>query len=164
MNTDMESYKTFVDVFKGYLDTALTANIWFYALTGAVVSYYLKNRENARYLKFSLILPFVLGILIIVLSGAGIGQAHLIEGLMLKASGLRLEHVPAAEVLVNFFKASIGLISAVCIGLILLFIFLEDFRFKTGIVRNKWLRRCFWILFILLICGYFIWLYRRLFI
>jgi len=159
MNTDMESYKAFVDVFKGYLDTALTANIWFYALTGAVVSYYLKNKEDARYLRFSLILPFVLGILIIVLSMAGIDQAHLIEGLMIKASGITLEHVPATEVLVNFFKASIGLISVVCIGLILLFIFLEDFRLKTKIVRKKWRKRCFWSIFILLILGYFTWLY-----
>ncbi len=162
MNTDMESYKTFVEVFRGYLDTALTANIWFYALTGAIVSYYLKNREKDSYLQFSLILPFILGVLIIILSVAGIKQAYLIEGVMLKASDIKLEHVPAVEVLVNFFKASVGLISVVCISLVALFIFLGSFPLKIQIAATLKKKKWLWGVFILLIVGYFIWVYRWL--
>jgi len=131
MNPNMEIYKTFVDIFKGYLDTALTANIWFYAFTGAVVTYYLSNREGKPFLKYSLFLPFALGILLLFFSWKGIGQAHLIQGVMLKAAGdIQLVEVPAVEILVNFFWASIILISFVCISLILLFIERPRFMFR----------------------------------
>lgn len=182
MNTDIDNYKIFLEVFKGYLDTALTANIWFYTLTGAVVSYYLSNRneEKPRYyrrsrqkfvvlksnqnekkshLKFSLFLPFALGIQIIVLSIIGVGQARFIELTLKAASNIQIEYIPAVEILVNFLKASIGLISLVCIGLILLFMFLEDFPGRERIMektKNKWRRG---ILIALVIVAYYILIY-----
>ncbi len=107
--------------FKGYLDTALTANIWFYAFTGAILTYYLAHRERKQYLRYSLLLPFVLGILIIFISWKGIGQAYLIEGVMLKSAGdIQLVEVPAVNILVNFLRASIALLFLVCICLIVL--------------------------------------------
>jgi chromate transport protein ChrA len=160
MNPNIENYKIFLEVFKGYLDTALTANIWFYTLTGAVVSYYLSNRnEEKSYLKFSLFLPFVLGVQIIVLSILGIGQARFIESTLKDVSNIQLEYIPAVEILVNFLKASIGLISLVCIGLILLFMFLEDFPGRKWImeqIKNKWGRG---ILVTLIIAAYYILIY-----
>jgi Na+/alanine symporter len=132
MNPNMESYKIFVDIFKGYLDTALTANIWFYALTGAVATYYLSNKEGKPFLKFSLFLPFALGIMLLFLSYKGIRQARDIEKDMLKDVGdLPLADIPAVEILVNFFVASLILISSVCVGLVLLFFEFPKFIFKN---------------------------------
>jgi hypothetical protein len=123
MNPNIEVYKAFVDVFKGYLDTALTANIWFYALAGAIVTNYLSNQEKKRYLEYSLLLPLLLGVLIVFISLKGIGQSYLIEGMMLKEVGSDIQHfeVPAVNILVNFLIASSALISVVCVGLTMLF-------------------------------------------
>jgi hypothetical protein len=133
MSPNIEVYKAFVDVFKGYLDTALTANIWFYAVTGAIVTYYLSNREKKDYLKFSLLLPFLLGVLIVYISWKGIGQSYLIERMMLKDAGgdIQLFEVPAVNILVNFLKASISLILFVCLCLIVLFLERPKFLFRN---------------------------------
>ena len=53
MENDLANYKIFVEIYKGYLDTALTGNIWFYTLTGAVVANYLSKKEERFYLRFS---------------------------------------------------------------------------------------------------------------
>ena len=71
MNPNMESYKIIVEIFKGYLDTALMGNIWLYALTGAILTHYLTHRKESPKLKFSLVLPILLGGLIIFLSCSG---------------------------------------------------------------------------------------------
>jgi len=55
MNTALETYKIYVDILKGYLDTALMANIWFYAITGAIVANYLTNGKNKPFLKLLLL-------------------------------------------------------------------------------------------------------------
>jgi hypothetical protein len=55
-----KQYGVFVDLFKFYLDTALKANIWFYSITGAILTYYFKNASDPL-LKYSLVLPIVLG-------------------------------------------------------------------------------------------------------
>src|SRR5437588_4530559 len=111
MNPDINNYKIIVEVFKGYLDTALTANIWFYALTGAVVSYYLSNRSKKQreniYLKYSLFLPIALGGLIIYLSWQGKKQACLLESVLVRAgSDPKLDDVPSVNFLANFLDAS----------------------------------------------------------
>jgi hypothetical protein len=133
MNPNMEVYKAFVDVFKGYLDTALTANIWFYAVAGAIVTYYLSNREKKDYLKYSLLLPFLLGVLIVFISWKGIGQSYLIERIMLKDAGgdIQLFEVPAVNILVNFLRASITLIIFVCVCLVILFLERPKFLFRN---------------------------------
>jgi hypothetical protein len=122
MNTSTERYKALVEVFKGYLDTALTANIWFYAFTGAVVTYYLSNREGKPFLKFSLFIPFILGILIIVLSLKGKRRAKRLERKMLQSGGdAESNHEPPLQFLIDFLWYSVALIFLVCVCLIFLF-------------------------------------------
>jgi hypothetical protein len=151
MNPNIEIYKAFVEVFRGYLDTALTANIWFYALTGGIVSHYLSNRRKTSYLKYSLFLPFILGVLIITISLAGIRQAYLIEAMMLKDAGnIKLEHVPAVEVLVNFLKSSVGLISLVCTCLVFILVFAD-----SPLRKKKFL----WALLIVLAVAWYVYAY-----
>ena len=122
VNSKIEKNKTLIDVFKGYLDTALMANIWFYALTGGAVTYYLSNREGKPYLRFSLFLPFLLGCLIIVLSARAIRLARSLKEKILEEAGYsKTEKSPSLEFFVSFLWASIALISVVCAGLLCLF-------------------------------------------
>ena len=71
MNSSLAIYKTYVDILKGYLDTALMANIWFYAITGAIVANYLTYGKEKPFLKFSLIIPVILGISLCFISFKG---------------------------------------------------------------------------------------------
>jgi len=56
-----KQYVVFVDLFKFYMATTLKANIWFYSLTGAILTYFFKNAGDPL-LKYSLVLPMVLGL------------------------------------------------------------------------------------------------------
>jgi hypothetical protein len=56
----LQDYKLIVEIFKGYLDTALTVHSFYYALTGAITAYYLAHRRERKFMKCSLILPLVL--------------------------------------------------------------------------------------------------------
>lgn len=122
MNTSVEKYKALVDVFKGYLDTALTGNIWFYAFTGTVVTYFLSNREGKPYLRYSLFIPFCLALFVIALSLRGKRRARSLERKMLHGDD-KLEHdpEPPLEFLFDFLKISIFLVVVVIVVLGILF-------------------------------------------
>lgn len=79
MASDLDDYKTCVDISKGYLDTALTVHIWFYAITGAIAVYYLNDKELYPYKVFSLILPILLGFGLIIASCKGRLQASALK-------------------------------------------------------------------------------------
>lgn len=122
MDTKLESYKTFVDIFKGYLDTALTANIGFYSITGAIVAYYLSYREQRPYLKFSLVVPFIFGIALTTLSLRGIVQASYLEANVMRVAGvLQIRGAPPIEILKGFLWITGILSGLVCVCLICLF-------------------------------------------
>lgn len=60
-------------------DTALTANIWFYAFTSLVRTYYPYHKQKEPYLIYSLFLPVFSGFLLIWRSLVGMGQAYRLE-------------------------------------------------------------------------------------
>ncbi len=136
VNPNLEKYKTLVDVFKGYLDTALTANIWFYAFTGAIVTYYLSNEQGKDYFVYSLLVPLILGLLVVWRSLVGIKQAYKLKREMFSEKTTQnpkelvfftwkqfdTNCVPV-DVLVGFLRASIFLVSLVCIGIIYIMLF-----------------------------------------
>lgn len=121
-HSKLEEYKILVDIFKGYLDTALTGNIWFYALTGAIVANFLSYRTDRPYLKYSLIIPFLLSGALALMSGRGIGQAKSLVSANEISSSLGVKGIPPVDILVGFLWITLGLNLLVCIGLILLFI------------------------------------------
>ncbi len=151
---EMEKYKILVEVFKGYFDTALTANIWFYAFTGGVVTYYLSNKPVEPYLRYSLLLPVFLGVLLMLRSLVGMRQAYDLQKAMLsegnnkrvkmnsnikrriKKSLLILfkyykpsRQMLPVEILVGYLRATIISVSLVCVGLIVLFFGARFFLF-----------------------------------
>jgi hypothetical protein len=100
MASDLEDYKTCVDIFKGYLDTALTAHIWFYAITGAIASYYLTNPNQYSYVRYSLILPFLLGCALAYTSFIGMSQASALKTNTKNiATKLKIETFPPIDIL-----------------------------------------------------------------
>jgi len=55
-------YNLYIELFKFYLTLALKANIFYYVLTGAILTYYFANSEK-ELIKHSLLLPGILGII-----------------------------------------------------------------------------------------------------
>lgn len=119
-----KQYVTFVDLFKFYLDTTLKSNIWFYTITGAILTYYFAhlNKGNAN-LKFSLILPVILGL--------GIGVIFLLGSIQAKDMKRKLTYIreelhlpgaPHADVLIIFLQFS-GILS-ILVALFISFFYL----------------------------------------
>lgn len=122
MENNLVNYKIFVEIFKGYLDTALTANIWFYTLTGAVVANYLSKKEEQSYLQFSLVVPFGFGIALTIISGFGIWLAlDLRDQVQKVALGLEIQGAPPVEILILFLIITSVISLLICSGLICLF-------------------------------------------
>jgi hypothetical protein len=55
-----EEYKIHVDLFKYYLDLVLRTNIAVFAILGAILTFYFKNKGENKHLKKALLLPCVL--------------------------------------------------------------------------------------------------------
>jgi len=108
-NVLWKQYATYVDLFKFYLDTALKANIWFYSITGAILTYYFKE-ESARPdspvttpLDHALVLPMVLGIGLGVIFLFGSTQANDMRNkLNYIRDELKLPGMPHVHVLIYF--------------------------------------------------------------
>jgi hypothetical protein len=122
MENDLANYKIFVEIYKGYLDTALTGNIWFYTLTGAVVANYLSKKKERSYLRFSLVVPFIFGVAVTVISGIGIGQAWSLRNKVYKvAQNLEIQGAPPVDILTMFLVITGVLSFLICFGLGCLF-------------------------------------------
>ncbi|MBI5656728.1 MAG: hypothetical protein HZC44_07890 [Geobacter sp.] len=57
----LHQYSTIVDVYKHNLDLVLKANIFIYAITGSILSFYM-SKPNTGIMKFALIFPAILNV------------------------------------------------------------------------------------------------------
>jgi len=53
-------YEVLIDAYKHHLDLVLKVDAFYYAVTGAITSYYL-SKPNVGYMRFALILPILMG-------------------------------------------------------------------------------------------------------
>ena len=61
-DTLWERYKHEVELHRGYLDLVIKINIFYYAITGAVISFYFLHFKDEPLLIYALILPFVMSV------------------------------------------------------------------------------------------------------
>jgi len=58
-----------IDLYKFYFEITVKINLFFYGITGAIMSYYYANKGDNEYLVFSLLIPlFFSGLLVVVFS------------------------------------------------------------------------------------------------
>ena len=55
-------YELAVNTYLKYFDVAIRLNLFFYGITGAIVSYYFSKNANGNMIEHALILPIVFGI------------------------------------------------------------------------------------------------------
>ncbi len=131
MDENLQNYKIIVEIFKGYLDTALTVHTSYYALTGAITAYYLANRTEQPYIRYALILPLFLGIALAIVSFNGTEQALTLQNKVNEVvTGLAMPGAPPVDILRRCLYTLGILDTIICISLVLIFFWLP--RFMSG--------------------------------
>lgn len=131
MSSPLETYKIYVDILKGYLDTALMANIWFYAITGAIVANYLTNGKDKQFLRFSLIIPAILGVALAFVSFTGLWYAwNLRDKVHEMAVSLKIKGAPPVGILSLFLLITGAVSLVVGVSLAVLVFWRPQFMFN----------------------------------
>ena len=73
-----KQYELQVDLYKGYLELLLKFNVFYYAATGAIVSYYF-SKPDIPWMKFSLWFPILMSIGFAILFIYGASQTHVVR-------------------------------------------------------------------------------------
>lgn len=110
-------YQLNIDTYRGYLDLVLKMNGFYYAVTGAIVSYYFAHRAE-ELMKLSLILPLIMSIALAVFFALGAFAARVTrnETFSLRDK-LGLEATAEIAVLIVLLGISAGLMLIVAGGL-----------------------------------------------
>lgn len=59
-----KQYEISVDLYKHYLKLVIEMNVFYYAITGAIVSYYFAHRTEEPEIRFALMLPILMSVLL----------------------------------------------------------------------------------------------------
>lgn len=133
----LQNYKILVEIFKGYLDTALTVHTSYYAFTGALAAYYLSHRNEHRFLRFSLFIPLFLGVALAVVSFTGMAQAlTLKDKVNMVVKDLAMKGAPPVDILRQSLLL-MGILDLIIFFCLLLLILEPAFIF--GGPRQLWL-------------------------
>jgi hypothetical protein len=121
MDDGLQDYKVIVEIFKGYLDTALTVHTSFYAFTGAIAAYFLANRGEQPYLKYSLLLPLLLALALAIVSFAGRPQALTLKNKVNKIlEDMAMKEAPPVDILRRSLLVLGILDTVICLSVALL--------------------------------------------
>ena len=114
-------YAMNIDLYKHYLKLSLEFNVFYYAITGAIFSYYFAHQDS-EYVKYSLVLPLLMSILFacVFMYGATLMQNSRNEVFEIRdALGLRVApELRVMSVLLGVFAILMG---AVAIGILYIF-------------------------------------------
>lgn len=116
-------YQLNVDLYKGYLDLVVKMNVFYYAVTGAILSYYFANQNDLTQL--SLALPLLMSL--------ALGTFFVI--------GAWLARVPREEIFK--IRDALGLIAAPEIGVLILLLWVFAvlmFVVGAGLAWLMWCR------------------------
>lgn len=113
-----KQYNMLVDLYKFYLEITLKANLFFYVITGGILTFYFSHMGTPL-ISLSLVLPIILslGLAGIFLYGASL-VGYIREEIFRIRDLLRLEAAPDVHVLAVFLRvfAVVMLIVAIAMG------------------------------------------------
>lgn len=111
----MKQYQMMVDIYKFHFEIVLKFIIFYYAITGAVVSYYLSNQPHSGFMHFALVLPIFMGIALGLFAFFGAdGVDPLKADIILVTKQLHLAPFPNVRLL-NRLKLMLRVTSVLCI-------------------------------------------------
>jgi hypothetical protein len=113
-----KQYDLQVGLYKGYLELLLKFNVFYYAATGALVSYYF-SKPDIPWMKYSLSFPILMSIGFATLFIYGASQTHVVrQELFDIRDELGLDTAPEYKVLYIFLWISAILMLMVAVGLL----------------------------------------------
>jgi hypothetical protein len=120
-----KQYMVYVDLFKMYVDNALRPCIWFYAITGALLSFYIDHIDSDQpYLPYALLFPMLFS------AGFCIGYFRAVK--QVEELRIRFDYIqeqlglpgrPHVEFLSYFLRLAGALFGLVGVGLLVVFAF-----------------------------------------
>ena len=112
-----KQYEIQIDLYKHYLKLTIEINVLYYAITGALLSYYFAHRSEVS-IRFALVLPFLMSVMLGVLFiyGAVLNRVSRTDVFKLR-DALGLQVAPEFAVLGWFLVICAVLMLTVAIGL-----------------------------------------------
>jgi hypothetical protein len=121
-----KQYELHVGLYKEYLNLLLKFNVFYYAATGALISYYFSNQNKSPWMKYSLLFPVLMSIGFAFLFFYGASQTHVTrQELFSIRDRLKLSTAPEYRVLTIFLWLSAILLVIVAVSLLVLIFFLK---------------------------------------
>lgn len=113
-------YELHVDLYKYYLKLALEFNFLYYAITGAILSYYFAH-SDLPLVKYSLVLPVVMSVLFcgFFMYGAYLIEASRTDVFQIRDS-LKLDVAPDLNVLSVLLRLFAALMCVVAVAIVVL--------------------------------------------
>ncbi|MEH2045704.1 hypothetical protein [Nostoc sp.] len=94
-----KQYILWIDLYKYYLDSAFKANVFFYAITGGILTFYFSNPQK-QYIKYALLLPTLMSGSFLYIAIYGIRAFKITKNeVKLLANELELKEFPDLNVL-----------------------------------------------------------------
>ena len=112
-----KQYEVHVDLYKHYLKLSVEVNVFYYAITGALLSYYFAHRSEGS-IRFALVLPLLMSVMLggLFIYGAILNRVSRTEVFRVR-DALGLQVAPDFAVLGWFLAICAVLMLAVAIGL-----------------------------------------------
>lgn len=105
-------------LYKGYLELVVRLNVFYYAITGAILSFYFAHAGESELIRWSLLLPFLMSV---ALAGFFFYGAHAASATRKEVFAIRdalgLNTAPEHAVLMTLLCIFGGLMVVVAIGL-----------------------------------------------
>ena len=128
MSEKFDEYWRLLDLWKFYLDLIIRANIFFTAIASGVLAYVIADVVYISISRFALLPVFVLTVGFLIISYFGIFQsAELASSLIKLANESRIHQPVHAYLLRNAMILTAVLYLLICIGIILIFFFYDNF-------------------------------------
>lgn len=123
MTSDKEllwkQYELNINLYKSYLELAIKINIFYYAITGGILSFYFANQDK-NFIKYSLVFPFVMSIAFAVFFFYGAERARITRKEIFNLRD-KLDFEVAPEMMVFLvISASLFLLVAASLGWLIL--------------------------------------------
>jgi hypothetical protein len=115
-------YSLHIEMYQKYLDTVVKLNLFYYGITGAIISFYFTNKANGLTTEYALLLPIFVSVLLILffLFGA-ISYRVVKQDIKLLTDELKLSHFVRTDALSFLFGGSVILVLTTLVGLLYLF-------------------------------------------
>jgi len=119
----MKQYQMMVDIYKFHFEIVLKFIIFYYAITGAILSYYL-SKENTGFMRFALVLPIFMGLALGVFAFFGAKEVNPLKKDIIRVTKhLHLEPFPSKNIMERLrcmliVTGVLSVLTAVCLSIV----------------------------------------------